>query len=164
MTAQAQAGVFTIADIKTELFEVVKALNNAGVPYALCGGLAVVLHGYPRATKDIDILILPTHYDQVKAAVTPIGFRFEAAPMTFKSGEPEEQKIMRISKIADDEALMLDFVLADGFLREVWENRKTFEIDGIQIVAVDRDGLIKMKKASGRLKDLADLEQLPTDD
>ena len=34
----------------------VRALERAKVPYALCGGLAVALHGFPRATKDIDLL------------------------------------------------------------------------------------------------------------
>jgi hypothetical protein len=164
LTEPAKFGFLVITDIKTELFGVVKALNASGIPYALCGGLAVVLHGYPRATQDIDLLILPDDYAKVKSAVAPLGFRFEATPMTFKAGQPEEQKIMRISKIVDEDALMLDFVLADGFLRKVWENRQAYVIEGMEIVAVDRDGLITMKKASGRTKDLADLEQLPSDD
>ena len=43
------------------LYEELKALATAfdagGVDYALCGGLALAVHGHPRATKDIDILV-----------------------------------------------------------------------------------------------------------
>ena len=39
---------------------VVKTLNSYHIPYALCGGMAVVLHGYPRLTRDIDLLIRPS--------------------------------------------------------------------------------------------------------
>ena len=46
-------------DLKQELLKVVETLNLASVPYALCGGMAVVLHGYPRLTRDIDLLIRP---------------------------------------------------------------------------------------------------------
>ena len=44
-------------DLKQELLGVVATLNRADVPYALCGGMAVVLHGHPRLTRDIDLLI-----------------------------------------------------------------------------------------------------------
>lgn len=44
-------------DLKRELLAVIRALNDADVPYALCGGMAVVLHGHPRLTRDIDLLV-----------------------------------------------------------------------------------------------------------
>ena len=152
-----------IANIKTELFGVVEALTESNVPYALCGGLAVVLHGYPRATRDIVLIILPDDYDRVRETVRPLGFALETTLMVFKAGQPEEQTIHRISKIVDDDALMLDLILVRGYLEEVWRDRATYPIDGHEIVAVDREGLIKMKKASGRTQDLADLEHLSTD-
>jgi hypothetical protein len=39
-------------NLKRELLAVTRALSDAGVPYALCGGLAVTLHGYPRLTRN----------------------------------------------------------------------------------------------------------------
>ena len=50
-------------DLKQELFGVVGALSRADVPYALCGGMAVVLHGYPRLTRDIDLPIAGRYQD-----------------------------------------------------------------------------------------------------
>jgi len=45
-------------DLLAELRSVISSLDIAGIPYALCGGLAMAVHGFPRATVDIDILIL----------------------------------------------------------------------------------------------------------
>jgi hypothetical protein len=44
-------------DPVTELEGVVDAFEAAGVGYAVCGGLALAVHGYPRATMDIDLLV-----------------------------------------------------------------------------------------------------------
>ncbi len=44
-------------DVIDELAGLIKALNNAGVRYALCGGLTMAVHGHPRANQDIDLLI-----------------------------------------------------------------------------------------------------------
>jgi hypothetical protein len=44
-------------NLKDELVQVIEALGSSAIPYALCGGIAVVIHGYPRLTKDIDLLI-----------------------------------------------------------------------------------------------------------
>ena len=42
-------------DLLEELKNVLARLEQDGVPYALCGGLAMAVHGYPRATVDIDL-------------------------------------------------------------------------------------------------------------
>ncbi|MBA7590082.1 2-methoxy-6-polyprenyl-1,4-benzoquinol methylase, mitochondrial [subsurface metagenome] len=52
---------------------VVRTLNGSGVPYALCGGMAVVLHGYPRLTRDIDLLIQPGDLSGARDALAGIG-------------------------------------------------------------------------------------------
>ena len=46
-------------DLAAELAAIVAALDEAGIPYALCGGLAVAVHGHARATQYIDLLVLP---------------------------------------------------------------------------------------------------------
>lgn len=42
--------------LRTELLKIVRSLDQAGIDYALNGGLAVAVHGYVRATKDIEAL------------------------------------------------------------------------------------------------------------
>jgi hypothetical protein len=44
-------------DLYDEFFSLIEAFDAASVPYAVCGGIAVAIHGYPRFTEDIDLLI-----------------------------------------------------------------------------------------------------------
>lgn len=147
-------------DIRQELLKVVGALEQAGVSYALCGGLAVVLHGFPRATKDIDLLVLPENLEAVRAALRPAGYTLEAAPMTFQRGKPEEQRIHRISRVEDREIITVDLLLVGPFLTDVWESREAFDVGGVRLVAASRAGLLKMKRSAGRPQDIADVERL----
>ena len=61
-----------------ELKHVLAALDEATVPYALCGGLAMADHGFPRATVDIDELVEEGEFPRVAAAVAPLGFTIHA--------------------------------------------------------------------------------------
>lgn len=54
-------------DVITTLDAVIDALDTASVAYALCGGLAVNLHGHVRATRDIDLLLPADQLDGVRA-------------------------------------------------------------------------------------------------
>ena len=44
-------------DLKNSLIELARLFEKEKVDYALCGGLALAVHGYPRATRDLDLLI-----------------------------------------------------------------------------------------------------------
>ncbi len=44
-------------DLEQELISLAAVLASEGIPYALCGGLALAVHGFQRATKDIDFLV-----------------------------------------------------------------------------------------------------------
>lgn len=46
-------------NLRDEFLGVLDALTGAGLDHAVCGGFAVAIHGYPRLTQDIDLLILP---------------------------------------------------------------------------------------------------------
>ena len=61
-------------DLIAELERVIDALSGARVPYALCGGLALAIHGHPRATKDIDLLIPPESIGDALGAAARAGF------------------------------------------------------------------------------------------
>jgi hypothetical protein len=47
---------YSLAPELEDLLNLCKALNGEGVRYVLIGGFAVILHGFVRATKDIDLL------------------------------------------------------------------------------------------------------------
>jgi hypothetical protein len=133
------------------------ALSERGVEYALCGGLAVGVHGFPRATVDIDLLIRPESEEAVYDAVAPLGFTFRANPMNFGGTQ-----IRRVSKIDenDGEVLMLDLLLVTPAFEHVWQSRERHEWLGAELVVVSKQGLIALKKGRSSKLDLADIEKL----
>lgn len=139
-----------------QLAAIVRALEHAGIEYALVGGLAVAVWGAPRATQDIDLLVRPESVDAVVAVVEPLGFRFRALPITFRDG----MTLQRVSKIEDGALLTIDLILVDANLEPVWASRVRLELDGVPIWVISRTALIQMKVAAGRPQDAADIEKL----
>lgn len=146
-----------------ELQHIVDTLNKSGVPFALCGGIAVGLHGYVRGTDDIDLIILAKDIDRAKAALDIVGFSLPALPMTFDRGTDRERVVHRVSKIADGDHLILDLIIASGALNEVWADRQLLDWQGRIIGVVSRTGLERMKRLAGRDQDLMDLKYLGMD-
>src|SRR5204863_9536737 len=72
-----------VFDLPQELDAIRAELTRDGIEYAICGGIAMAVHGFTRATEDIDLLVRPEDLPGVKAAVARLGFRFEANPMSF---------------------------------------------------------------------------------
>ena len=147
-------------DLKQELLGVVAALNRAAVPYALCGGMAVVLHGYPRLTRDIDLLIRKQDLEAAESALAAYGFSIPGGRIPFDRGRPYEREVFRISKRIGDDLLTVDLLLLPDFLEDVWARRETYELDEVGVTVVAVDGLITMKKIAGRHQDLSDIEHL----
>ncbi len=63
--------------LKDELVKITQCLTQTGVDYGLCGGLAVAVHGYPRFTKDIDVLIRPESLEVAKSSLAQIEYDLE---------------------------------------------------------------------------------------
>jgi hypothetical protein len=55
-------------DLFEELTQLIAAFDAGGVDYAVCGALALAIHGLPRATKDIDVLVEAAAIDRVRTA------------------------------------------------------------------------------------------------
>ncbi len=145
-------------DLLEELKRVIAGLDEAAIPYALCGGLAMAVHGYPRATVDIDILIRVEDQARVERAAELLGFTIHALPMHFRGGEVE---IRRVSKVDDSgQILSLDLLLVTDAVRLVWEGRQDMEWDFGKISVVSREGLITLKSLRGSGLDQDDIERL----
>lgn len=147
-------------DLYEELMAVVEALAERGADYALCGGLAVGLHGYLRFTRDIDLLIRKEDLDTAVEAAKTLGFEFEAGIIPFEVGTPERREVFRISKIQDNLILTLDLMIVNASLESVWEERGVIEWQGRQVQVVSLEGLKEMKLMAGRDQDILDLKKL----
>jgi hypothetical protein len=139
-----------------ELRSLVAALEGAAIEYAICGGVALAIHGAPRATQDIDILLRPEDLDRVRAVAKDNGFVFESLPMDFASG----LTIVRFTKLIEAQPLMLDVLLVGPGQERIWADRLRAPFEGGVIGVVSRQGLISLKAAAARPQDLADLQRL----
>ena len=143
-----------------ELFNVIDCLQQAEISYAICGGIAVIIHGYPRLTKDIDIMILTEDRDRVEELMKEIGYDFSSGIIPFDVGKKTERQVLRISKVEGEDFLSLDFIMVSPFLEKAWQTREIRKLGKKKIVVVSREGLIQMKRIAKRPQDIADLDNL----
>jgi hypothetical protein len=147
-----------------ELHAVTAALVAAGIRYAVCGGIAVTLHGATRSTKDIDLLVAPDDVQRTLEVVRPLGYVFAALPMTFDEGTERERHVQRVSKIVGSEHLLLDLLVADAAFEGALDDRVEVQLPSGPMAVVSRAVLVRMKRLAGRAQDLADLEKLEEHD
>lgn len=146
--------------IIAELIALVTALSNANLPFAVCGGLAMAIHGHPRATQDIDILIREENLNEVLEVAKAVGFWIPSGRMPFKAKTPLAMEIYRVSKAVGEKLIPLDLMLVSPALEEVWNGRISGRIGDVDCTVVSADGLIRMKEIAARTQDLADIEKL----
>lgn len=148
-------------DLRDQLLRAVDALDAAGVPYAICGGLAVVIHGYTRLTDDIDLLVRPQDVPPAKRALQSAGFSFaNVQPLTLPHGSQPPLTIHRLLHIEGEDHLVLDLIETTPALAAIWHGRQQYRWESRTLSAISRDGLIEMKKTAGRPQDLADIAHL----
>ena len=135
-----------------------RLLDAEGVEYLLIGGYAVAYHGYPRATEDIDIWIAssPQNAQRIIRALKQFGFDVpELNPDLFL--KPESIVRMGLPPLR----IELSTTISGVDFAECYQARVTETIDGITVSIINLTDLKKNKKASGRHRDLDDLERLP---
>lgn len=137
-----------------------RELNARGLPYAVCGGLAVVVYGYVRATKDIDLLVERSSLEATLEALGTLGFTLRSGPIPFGAGTTQERVLHRVTKVVGEEHLMIDLLVVTPVLASAWKSIEHVAWNGLELPIVSRVGLAEMKRLAGRPQDLADLDAL----
>jgi hypothetical protein len=119
----------------------------------------MAVHGFARATVDIDLLIEADAVDRVKATVKPLGYWIEAQPMSIAKRAVE---IRRISKLDSETGIVLslDLLLVTPQIRSVWESRVILQSAEGSLWVVSREGLIALKSFRGSGQDQDDIRRL----
>lgn len=147
-----------------ELKTIITALAAHRIEYAICGGLAVSIHTEPRATQDIDMLVLASDLPACQDAVRGLGFTKFGEPMRLASGAVQLQRLVKPEPGGED-LVMLDLLLVDSpQLTDVWATREAFEWEGQRVWVVSRQGLVALKQLRGSPQDLADIARLERTD
>ena len=148
-----------------------RALNDCGARYVVVGGVATILHGFLRFTKDLDVVIDldPEPARRVIDALKAQGF-LPHAPVN-----PDDFTDRRIREAWTSEKGMMAFSMFDRerpwltvdlFIREqadfdaFWARAETKYVDGLPVRTASIEDLLEMKRAAGRPVDREDIERL----
>jgi hypothetical protein len=147
-------------DLYAELKAVLHALEASGLPYALCGGLALMVYQRPRATVDIDLILPAEATNRCIEAVAPLGFRAHPHPMRFEKSGIDLLRFHKIDPGGPD-ILMLDCLLTTHpTIAKAWQSRVQVPFEDGAVWVVSIEGLMALKRLRGSAMDLLDIEAL----
>ena len=137
--------------------EFVELFVAKDVRFLVVGGYALAAHGYPRATDDFEAWVWANSENAEKIVECLAEFGFGSL------------------NLSTDDFTTLDRVVQLGYppyridiitsisgveFENAWANRLVVDVDGLQVPFIGRDDLLKNKRATGRPKDLLDVEYL----
>jgi hypothetical protein len=142
------------------LQDVFKSFQQHEVRYVVIGGIASVLHGVPRATFDLDILIDPTDDNAQRLLSALVDAGFGTAAMT------NAQEILghEITVFNDRVRIDVQTRTPGVSFQDAWLHRKTMTYHGQDFFILSKEDLIASKQASGRKVDLEDVRMLELPD
>ena len=137
--------------------EFIESLHSNGVDYLIVGGHAVAFHGYPRFTGDLDIWVRadPENAERLARVFAAFGFA-ETAALTAIFSEPGSMLQLGLPPNRID---VLSRISGIEFA-EAWVGRITANLDGLSVTLIGAEELLRNKRASGRPKDLADVDEI----
>ncbi|WP_461449336.1 DUF6036 family nucleotidyltransferase [Mucilaginibacter sp.] len=139
--------------------EFIQLLNKHNVRYILIGGYSVILHGYSRTTGDMDIWVDRTLENYIRIKRSFLSFGMPMFDMTEKNFLTHPTwDVFTFGRPPSAIDIMVKVKGLD--FNECYNNAIYFEEDGLPIRTIHFNNLINAKKASGRSKDLDDLENL----
>jgi hypothetical protein len=140
--------------------EFIGSLNSGEVDYLIVGAFALAFHGFPRYTGDIDILVRATPDNARKVTQVLSDFGFASLGLS-----PEDfltpGQVIQLG-LAPNRIDLLTSITGVEF-EDAWRDRVAADLDGVPVLFIDRESLIKNKKATGRTRDRADIEALGSD-
>lgn len=131
-------------------------LNKAGIPYGICGGVAVCLYGYQRNTVDVDFVIRPEDSDRVRSLLEANGFTWNSEEVEFTTADGFAVQFL-VAGARAGKGSEVKISVPEGVLN-------VEEIEGMSVIRLSR--LIEMKIACGESnlrrihRDFADVVEL----
>lgn len=138
-----------------DFVELLRAFVDADVRFLIVGAYALAIHGRPRATGDLDVWVDPTSENagRVVRALAAFG-----APLKDISeadlSRPGIVYQLGVSPVRID--ILTD--LTGLTFEEAWRERVRHGFGPIEVNFIGRDAFIRNKRATGRIRDLADID------
>jgi hypothetical protein len=144
-------------EIQPDFRDLLACFNKHEVEYLVVGGYALALHGAPRLTGDLDLYVRPSPENALRtlAALKEFGFGsldisaddFTAPDRVIQLGYPP----VRVDLVTSISGVSWEEAVLDG---------PTAQFGDVPARVIGYDAFIRNKKATGRRKDLADIEAL----
>lgn len=153
------------------MFDLIQLLDESGTDYVLVGGLAMALHGYPRVTMDVDVVLAmtPENLERLIAGargaglrpVMPVPLESLARPELLEAWHREKGMLAFALQGGEAQATVLDILIAPSVpYDELRRDAVPVEVGACRVPVASIDHLIALKSASGRGKDRIDVEEL----
>lgn len=151
--------MITLRGLNDDFRDLLTAFAHERVEFLVIGAYALALHGFPRATGDLDVLVRPTaeNASRVWRALHRFGAPLDAGGvqeadfatpgLVYQIGLPPR----RIDVLTEITGVSFD---------AAWQTRERADLDGETICFIAKDALIQNKEALGRPRDIADVEWL----
>ena len=133
-------------------------LNMHQVEYLLVGGMAVNLYGYHRGTGDVDLWVNPTEANKIKLIPAIESFGYDTTDLQSKN--INETLVFSLGERASFGHIEIMNRIAGLNFDQAYEQVQHINFEGVQLKCIHYNDLIKNKLASGRFKDLDDVEKL----
>ncbi|MEB3222548.1 MAG: hypothetical protein VKS61_10760 [Candidatus Sericytochromatia bacterium] len=140
-----------------DFVEMLCALSDAGVEYLLVGAHARAVHGTPRATGDLDLWVrrTPENARRMMRALAAFG-----APLhELSEADLLEPELVFQIGVAPNRIDLLTDVSGVTF-DDAWPRKTWLRLQGIEVPVIGRDDYLANKRATGRMRDLADVEDV----
>ncbi|MEP7255413.1 MAG: nucleotidyltransferase [Ferruginibacter sp.] len=143
---------------ESDFNDFIAALNISGTEYLVVGGYAVILHGYYRTTQDLDIWVNKTPQNHLKLSKAFAIFGMPLFDMTLENFMGDRFDVFSMGRTP----IQIDIItkLKGLEFKDAIHHAVQKEMEGIKVKYLNLDDLLKAKKASGRHKDLDDIEKL----
>jgi hypothetical protein len=146
-----------LTSLSSDWIELLRGLNAASAKYLIVGAHALGNYGAPRATGDLDIWI--DRAPENAAIVHRVLVEFGAPVGELSADELQSDDLVFVFGVPP---LRVDILTdASGItFADAWESRVEGILGGVPVHYIGREALIENKRATGRTKDLADIEAL----
>ena len=144
-------------EIQPDFKELLTLFNASNVEYLIVGGYALAFHGQPRYTGDIDVFVKPdkVNAQRVMSALNAFGFRSdELTSADFE--KPDKIVQLGVPPVRVDIITALSGVSWE----EAFSGKVAGFYDDLPVFFIGLKQFVLNKKATGRKKDLADIEAL----
>lgn len=142
-----------------DFIEFLAALLRADARFLIVGAHALAVHGVPRATGDLDVWVAPDPDNAESVWTALLDFGAPVQTLGLSAQDLAAERLVVQLGVPPRRVDLLTSVTGLRF-EAAWRTRRMFRVDGLDLPFLGREALLRNKRETGRLKDLADVEAL----